>query len=76
MSIIQPNGKIWLCKNVPLNPSMSDTLYFLSESDRYNYFINSGFYVFKRDDSLTLKQTMKVLAKHFNLGNNDEKNSH
>ncbi len=40
MSIIQPNGKIWLCKNVPLNPSMSDTLYFLSESDRYNYFIN------------------------------------
>lgn len=40
MSIIQPNGKIWLCKNVPLNPSMTDTLYFRSESDRYNYFLN------------------------------------
>lgn len=40
MSIIQPNGKIWLCKNVPLNPSMTDTLYFTSESDRYNYFLN------------------------------------
>ena len=47
-----------------------------NSKDRYNYFINSGFYVFKRDDSLTLKQTMKVLAKHFNLRNNDEKNSH
>lgn len=40
MSIIQPNGRIWLCKNVPLNPSMSDTLYFSSENDRYYYFIN------------------------------------
>lgn len=40
MSVIQPNGKIWLCKNVPLNPSMTDTLYFGSQSDRYNYFLN------------------------------------
>lgn len=40
MSIIQPNGKIWLCKNVPINPSMTDTLYFTSESNRYNYFLN------------------------------------
>lgn len=40
MSIIQPSGKIWLCKNVPLNPSMEDTLYFGSENDRYYYFLN------------------------------------
>ncbi len=35
--------------------------------ERYNYFLNSGFYVFKRDDSLTLEQTMDILAQHFKL---------
>lgn len=35
--------------------------------ERYNYFLNSGFYVFKRDDSLTLEQTRDVLAQHFKL---------
>lgn len=35
--------------------------------ERYNYFLNSGLYVFKRDDTLTLEQTMDVLAKHFKL---------
>ena len=35
--------------------------------ERYRYFENSGFYVFKRDDSLTLKETMDRLAQHFGL---------
>ena len=35
--------------------------------ERYNYFLNSGLYVFKRDDTLTLEQTMDVLAEHFKL---------
>lgn len=35
--------------------------------ERYNYFLNSRFYVFKRDDTLTLEQTMAVLAEHFKL---------
>lgn len=35
--------------------------------ERYNYFLNSGFYVFKRDDLLSLEQTMNILAEHFKL---------
>ena len=35
--------------------------------ERYNYFLNSGFYVFKRDDSITLEQTMSIIADHFKL---------
>lgn len=35
--------------------------------ERYNFFLNSGFYVFKRDDSLSLEQTMDVIANHFKL---------
>lgn len=35
--------------------------------ERYNYFLNSGFYVFKRDDILTLEQTRDTLAQHFKL---------
>ena len=38
-----------------------------NSQEKYNYFLNSGFYVFKRDDSLTLEETMNVLAKHFKL---------
>lgn len=38
-----------------------------NSQERYNYFLNSGFYVFKRDDSLTLEQTMNIIAKHFQL---------
>lgn len=39
----------------------------INSSERYNYFLNSGFYVFKRDDSLTKEQTMDILAQHFKL---------
>ena len=35
--------------------------------ERYNYFYNSGFYVFKRDDALTLEQTRDNIAQHFKL---------
>lgn len=35
--------------------------------ERYNYFLNSGLFVFKRNDSYSLKQTMDILAKQFNL---------
>ena len=38
-----------------------------NSQERYNYFLNSGFYVFKRDDSLTLEQTMNIIAEHFKL---------
>ena len=35
--------------------------------ERYNYFDNSGFYVFKRDNTLTLEQTRDTIAQHFKL---------
>lgn len=38
--------------------------------ERYNYFYNSGFYVFKRDDTLTLEQTRDIIAQHFKLDKN------
>ena len=38
-----------------------------NSQEKYNYFLNSGFYVFKRDDSLTLEQTMYTLAQYFKL---------
>ena len=37
--------------------------------ERYNYFDNSGFYVFKRDNTLTLEQTRDTIAQHFKLNN-------
>ena len=36
-----------------------------NSQERYDYFLNSGFFVFKRDDSLTLEETMEKLAQHF-----------
>ena len=39
----------------------------LNSQERYNEFLNSGFWVFKRDDSLTLEQTMECLEKHVKL---------
>ena len=39
----------------------------LNSQERYNEFLNSGFWVFKRDDFLTLEQTMECLEKHFKL---------
>ena len=38
-----------------------------NSKERYNYFLNSGFYVFKRDDALTLEQTMQTIAKYLKL---------
>ncbi len=38
-----------------------------NSQEKYNYFLNSGFYVFKRNDSLTLEETMNTLAQHFKL---------
>lgn len=38
-----------------------------NSEERYNYFVNSGFFVFKRDDSLSLDETLEVLAKQFKL---------
>ena len=38
-----------------------------NSKEKYDHLLNSGFYVFKRDDMLTLEETMKVLAKHFKL---------
>ena len=35
--------------------------------ERYNYFLNSGLFVFKRDDIITLEETMNILASHFKL---------
>lgn len=38
--------------------------------ERYNYFLNSGLFVFKRNDSYTLEETLNILAKQFKLNNN------
>ena len=40
-----------------------------NSEDRYNYFLNSGFYVFKRDDTLSLEETMQIISKHFAFNN-------
>lgn len=37
--------------------------------ERYNEFLNSGFYVFKRDDKLSLEQTRDILEQHFKIMN-------
>ena len=35
-----------------------------------DYFLNSGLFVFKRNDSYTLEETMNILAKQFKLNSN------
>ena len=39
MAYIEPKGKVWLCKNVPLNPSYEDTMTWNSREEQINYFI-------------------------------------
>lgn len=39
MAYIEPKGKVWLCKNVPLNPSYEDTMTWNSIEEQINYFI-------------------------------------
>lgn len=42
-----------------------------NSKERYNYFLNSGFYVFKRNDLLSLEDTMNILANHFKVKKNN-----
>lgn len=38
-----------------------------NSKERYDEFLNSGFFVFKRDNTLSLDETMHILAEHFKL---------
>lgn len=40
MAYIEPTGKMWLCKDVPLNPSYEDTMTWNSIDEQRNYFIS------------------------------------
>ena len=39
----------------------------VNSKEHYDEFVNSGFYVFKRDDSKTLDETLKIIENHFKL---------
>ncbi len=60
-------SKIEESKNPNAMENYKNILKEMNSIERYNYFLNSEFYVFKRDDSLTLEQTMDILEQHFKL---------
>lgn len=39
----------------------------INSEEHYNEFVNSGFFVFKRDGTKTIEETMDILANHFGL---------
>lgn len=39
----------------------------INSKEEYDKFINSGFFVFKRDDTKTLDETLEILEDHFEL---------
>ena len=39
----------------------------VNSKEHYYEFINSGFFVFKRDDSKTIEETLEILEDHFEL---------
>ena len=39
----------------------------VNSKEHYDEFVNSGFFVFKRDDTKTLEETLEILEKHFGL---------
>jgi len=39
----------------------------INSQEKYDAFLNCGFYVCTRDDSRTIEQTMNILARHFKL---------
>ena len=39
----------------------------VNSKEHYDEFVNSGFYVFKRDDTKTLDETLEIIENHFGL---------
>ena len=39
----------------------------INSKEKYDYFVNSGFFVFERDGSKTLDETLNILENHFEL---------
>lgn len=39
----------------------------INSQEEYDKFVNSGFFVFKRDNTKTLEQTLEILENHFGL---------
>ncbi len=39
----------------------------INSKEHYDEFVNSGFFVFKRDDTKTLNETLEILENHFSL---------
>ena len=39
----------------------------INSKEQYDYFLNSGFFVFVRDNTKTLNETLEILEKHFKL---------
>ena len=39
----------------------------INSKEEYDKFVNSGFFVFKRDDTKTLDETLEILEDHFEL---------
>ena len=40
----------------------------INNEENYNMFLNSGFKVILRDESRTVDETLKIVSKHFKLG--------
>ena len=40
----------------------------INNEENYNMFLNSGFKVILRDESRTIGETLKIVSKHFKLG--------
>lgn len=45
----------------------------VNSKEHYDEFINSGFFVFKRDNSKTIEQTLEILENHFGLCSKKDK---
>lgn len=41
----------------------------VNSKENYDEFVNSGFFVFERDNKKTLKETLSVLENHFDINN-------
>lgn len=45
----------------------------INSKEEYDKFVNSGFFVFKRDNTKTIEQTLEILANHFKISKDNQK---
>lgn len=67
MAFIQPDTRIWLCNNVPLNASYDDTILFKTKQEQQSYFMSKA--VFTPTQFSVLKERDGVLRMSGSVGN-------